>query len=327
MSDNIKLAGNILNIQVDETDEPLKILKAVASEPRLRILDLLANKVYNVSEISEALGLPISTTVLHIKTLEEAKLLKTELRPGSRGLQKICARVYDSLFIELSRGEPLAGQELSISMPIGAFVDFQVSPTCGLVSETSIIGLFDDPSSFYEPERIRAQLLWFKEGFVEYRFPNRLPPEAILDSLQLSLEICSEAPLHQRNWPSDITLWINQHEIGTWTSPSDFGGEHGALTPKWWENWNSQYGLLKVWQVNGSGGFIDGVEVSNVRVEDLNLQDHNFINVRVGVKPDARNVGGLNIFGRLFGNYPQDILLRLIYHYATDPDGKPNNQS
>jgi predicted transcriptional regulator len=36
--------------------------------------------------------------------------------------------------------------------------------------------------------------------------------------------------------------------------------------------------------------------------------------VRIGVKADARYVGGLNIFGRHFGNYPQDIVLRLRYH-------------
>jgi predicted transcriptional regulator len=35
--------------------------------------------------------------------------------------------------------------------------------------------------------------------------------------------------------------------------------------------------------------------------------------VRVGVKENAANVGGINIFGREFGNYPQDILLRIDY--------------
>ena len=35
--------------------------------------------------------------------------------------------------------------------------------------------------------------------------------------------------------------------------------------------------------------------------------------VRIGVRPDAENVGGLNLFGREFGNYPQDLGLRLEY--------------
>jgi len=241
-------------------------------------------------------------------------LLNTELQPAVRGLQKICARAYDVVVIELPRGEVPEQQLVEISMPVGAYVDCQVTPTCGLASETGIIGLFDDPASFYEPDRVQAQLLWFHYGYVEYRFPNRLPPRVALESLHFALEICSEAPLHHADWPSDITLWINGIEIGTWTSPADFGGQHGVLTPAWWEDWNSQYGLLKVWQVNGEGSMIDGVRISDVRLEDLHIIGNPFISVRIGVKPEAQHVGGINIFGRRFGNYPQDLVLRLRYH-------------
>ncbi|MDX1524107.1 MAG: transcriptional regulator, partial [Anaerolineae bacterium] len=194
------------------------------------------------------------------------------------------------------------------------YVDFQVTPTCGLNSERGIIGLFDDPASFYEPDHIQAQLLWFHYGYVEYRFPNRLPPRAVPGTLRLSLEICSEAPMHHDDWPSDITVWINGIEIGTWTSPADFGGKRGVLTPEWWATRNTQYGLLKMWQVKTEGSYIDGVKISAIRLEDLKITDHDFISVRIGVKPEAANLGGINIFGRHFGNYPQDIVLRLDYH-------------
>lgn len=86
------------------------------------------------------------------------------------------------------------------------------------------------------------------------------------------------------------------------------------LTPEWWESWSSQYGLLKVWQVNGEGSFVDGRQISLVRVDDLQIADGPSISVRIGVKEDAKHVGGINIFGRRFGNYPQDIVLRLRYH-------------
>ena len=305
--------GRILRVNADNP-EAAAVLKALASEPRQRILKLLRDRVYNVSEIAEALGLPLSTATLHINSLEEAGLLNTELQPAVRGLQKICARAYDVEVIELPRGEVPEQQLVEISMPVGAYVDCQVTPTCGLASETGIIGLFDDPASFYEPDRVQAQLLWFHYGYVEYRFPNRLPPGVTLESLHFALEICSEAPLHHADWPSDITLWINGIEIGTWTSPADFGGQHGVLTPAWWEDWNSQYGLLKVWQVNGGGSMIDGVRISDVRLEDLHIVGNPFISVRIGVKPEAQHVGGINIFGRRFGNYPQDLVLRLRYH-------------
>jgi predicted transcriptional regulator len=99
-------------------------------------------------------------------------------------------------------------------------------------------------------------------------------------------------------------------EIGTWTSPSDFGGERGALTPAWWDIQNSQYGLLKVWRVTNSGSYVDGIQVSKMTLNHLTLKPGNPIPVRIGIKENAANVGGINLFGSKFGNYPQDIVLR-----------------
>jgi len=99
-------------------------------------------------------------------------------------------------------------------------------------------------------------------------------------------------------------------ELGSWTSPGDFGGERGALTPAWWGTNNTQFGLLKVWRVNRQSAYIDGVYLSPVTLADLHLGGSASIVVRIGVKPDARNVGGINLFGREFGNYPQDIVMR-----------------
>jgi predicted transcriptional regulator len=305
--------GRALHIAAD-TPQAKQILKALASEPRLRMLELLSDRLRNVSEISDALDIPLSTANRDIGILEEAGLLRTELTPATRGLQKMCQRVYDTILIELpSHNKPSSEQAIETSMPVGAYVDFQVTPTCGLTSEPGIIGLFDDPSSFYEPDHIKTQLLWFHHGYVEYRFPNRLPAKAVPDTLRVSLEVCSEAPMHHENWPSDITMWINGTEIGTWTSPADFGGKRGVLTPEWWETRNTQYGLLKKWQVNAEGSFVDGVRISPIRLADLQIRQHDFISVRIGVKPEATNLGGINIFGSRFGNYPQDIVLRLDY--------------
>ena len=142
-----------------------------------------------------------------------------------------------------------AHDAVDLQMPIGGYSDFVVEPTCGLVSATGLIGFMDDPSAFYEPDRLTAQLLWFRAGYVEYRFPNRVPPGARVESLQLTAEICSEAPLHDLDWPSDITVWVNGMPLGDWTCPSDFGGQRGRLTPSWWEEKDSQFGVLKRWLV------------------------------------------------------------------------------
>lgn len=290
-------------------------LKALASEPRTRILELLSDRLLNVSEIAEALAMPLSTATLHVNNLEDAGLLRTEFRPGERGLQKVCQRVYDEVVIGMPRASPEQPLKLvELSMPVGAYVDAEVSPTCGLVGGDGVIGFTDDPTSFYEPAHVDAQLLWFKSGYVEYQFPNRLPPQTTPDSLWLSLELCSEAPMHHPDWPSDITVSVNGVEIGTYTCPADFGGQRGVLTPEWWDTRNSQFGVLKEWRVTEEGSFIDGVPANGVRIGDLGLVSSRRIAVRIAVKPDARNVGGVNLFGRGFGNYQQDIELKLRYH-------------
>jgi len=276
---------------------------------------LLSDGMLNVSEIAAALDIPLSTANMHINVLEAAGLLRTEHRPASRGQQKLCLRVYDEIVVRLPGGSPASVDDdgVETSMPIGAFVDSQVVPSCGLASSTGIIGLLDDPAAFYEPERMAAQLIWLRSGHLTYRFPNRLPPRTRLTSLTVSCEVCSEAPLHHDDWPSDITLWINDLEVGTWTSPADFGGRRGSLTPPWWETRNSQYGMLKVWRVTDDGSWVDGVSSSDVDLGRLGLAGSRSLDVKIGVKPDAHNVGGLNLFGRNFGNYPQDLVLRMNY--------------
>jgi predicted transcriptional regulator len=293
-----------------------RVLKALDSLNRIRILRYLSDRVASVSEVAAALDLATSTAALHIETLEDAGIIRTELAPASRGLQKVCARMFDKIVIDLPVKDKLREQAVELTMPVGAFVDCQVTPTCGLLSETGIIGLLDDPASFYEPNRMEAQLLWFYQGYVEYRFPNRVPAGAFPDSLRLSMEVCSEAPLYNLDWPSDITVWINGVEVGTWTSPADFGGEPGRLTPDWWTPRNTQYGLLKFWHVNEEKSEVDGMLVSGVTIRDLKLAEAPFIAVRIGIKPDAEHIGGINLFGSRFGNYPQDLVLRIGYRYA-----------
>jgi predicted transcriptional regulator len=312
--ETVSLSGRVLIIDLShDSEEVEQILKGLASDKRIEILRYLAGHSCSVNEIADALELPASTATMHINLLEKAGLIRTELKPASRGVQKICFRLYDQIVMALPGGERPSENTIDIAMPVGAYVDCQVIPTCGLVSETGIIGHFDDPDTFYDPERFRAQLLWFKQGYVEYRFPNRLPADAILESIQISLELCSEAPLHNDDWPSDITVWMNQVEVGTWTSPGDFGGEHGNLTPDWWEEWNSQYGLLKMWKVTPEGSYVDGIRVSPVTVDNLHIGSGGFISVRIGIKDNAARIGGINIFGRHFGNYPQDIVMRLRF--------------
>ena len=79
----------------------------------------------------------------------------------------------------------------------------------------------------------------------------------------------------------------------------------------WWKNAGSQYGLLKNWRVSAEGTFIDGTKISDVTLANLNIRAHTSVKVRIGIKEGATNIGGVNIFGKGFGNYDQDMVMRM----------------
>ncbi|WP_394788144.1 ArsR/SmtB family transcription factor [Rhodoferax sp.] len=304
-------------VLIVEGEATLPMAKALASDTRQIMLSLLTRNVMNVSEIAEAMNMPHSTVSFNLNQLEAVGLIKFEVEPGTRGSQKLCAKRYDELLFRLpGAAAEVTPDVVTVSMPIGSYRHVEATSTCGLASETKIIGMLDDPRSFFEPEHLHAQLLWFGKGYVEYAFPNNLPHGATAKSIELSMEICSEAPQYNEDWPSDITLWINGVDIGTWTSPGDMGGTPGLLTPSWWHEDQTTHGLLKRWSVTAQGSMIDGVALLPVTLEALNLGSSNHIKVRIGIKDDARHQGGLNLFGRRFGNYPQDLVMRIAYEFT-----------
>lgn len=294
--------------------DSFEIAKALSTELRIGILEYISQHPSNVNEIAERFDLPPSTAAINIRKLEESGLIKTEMVPGTRGTQKLCRVVHGQILIDLGQDDPNPEETHVLqTMPIGHFSDCSVMPTCGLISDSNIIGQFDLPSAFYEPDRVHAQIIWFKTGYLEYKFPNKIPYGYVPDSLTLSMEICSEAPMYNLSWPSDITLWINGIEIGKWTSPADFGGEKGLLTPDWWGIENTQYGLWKSWMVNRDGAYIDGTKISSTTIDELTLLNRPHIQVRIGVRSDAVNIGGINLFGKHAGNYESDIVMRVNY--------------
>lgn len=298
---------------LNPSEDPASIL-GLASELRLKILSLLFETPLNINAIAEGLGLPQSTVATNVAILEKSGLLQTEVVKAKKGNQKLCRALYEEIVIRFPQQPAVSDDVIEVEMPIGLFTNFEVSAPCGLCSTESIIGYLDVPDSYLSPERMRAGLLWFERGWVEYKFPNNsLYKDRPIRKLEVSAELSSETPGTNRNWLSDITLWINSVEVGNWTSPGDFGDKRGTLTPEWWMLTGSQYGLLKHWSVTDEGAFVDGVQVSNIRLADLALADHHSIRVKIGIKEDAAHPGGLNIFGRGFGNYDQAIKLRLYF--------------
>lgn len=289
--------------------------KAFSSQIRLRILYLLKHRSLNIIELARELQIPVSSAAFHVNLLEEAGLITTEMLPGIRGSQKVCSSRAEDVSISINTAPRQATtQSFTVDMPIGNYFDFKIHPTCGMVSDAAYIESCDDVRAFYSPNRGSAQLIWFQKGFIEYRFPNHFLIDSRPSYLSFSLELCSEAPGYRNVWPSDITFLVNDTELLTYTSPGDFGGRHGKLTPAWWTDGNSQFGLLKTISIDKKGVALDGVaQNSAITIDTLRLPDQPYISLKIGIREDAVHVGGINIFGKSYGDYPQNIVMHVDY--------------
>lgn len=305
--------AKIKDFTLENIKEICEFGKAISSPVRLEIIKLLYQNNYSISQIAEALELPQSSTAFHLKLLEAADLIRMEEQPGSHGTMKVCSRKQDYANICFLPRSSQINQIVSIEMPVGAFVDCSIFPTCGLYTPNGVVGMEDKEYSFYLPERINAGLLWTSKGYVQYKFPNQLPAGRLPVSLSFAMEICSEAPGYAENWRSDITLWVNGIECATWCCPGDFGSRRGRLTPSLWPNGSTQYGIWIKWEIRGDGTYINGEQASKVRLSDIAISEKPFVAMTIGNKKNARYEGGFNLFGKTFGDYPSDILMEIEY--------------
>lgn len=299
-------------MEVSTTTESLAIFEALASDTRLKIVNLLADRERNIKELANELYMSSAMVTRHVKQLEEANIIKTERLPGKAGSQKMCSLAIDQLFIRFPRVLYPEYEQHLTNIRVGHFTDFNVEPTCGLATKDNYVGNLDEPKYFMNAERMNADILWFSKGFVEYKIPNLLSDNEQPELLEISLELSSEFPVSNNNWPSDISFYLNDTKIGTWTVPGNFSDVRGRMTPSWWPKENSQYGLMKILRVNKKETLIDGDAISNITLKDIDFSQP-LMKLRLAVEEDARNVGGLTLFGKNFGNHSQDIQTTIYY--------------
>ena len=301
-------------IHLKSVEEGREIFKALGSDIRIEIIKtLLDNEHMNMNELASHLKITNGALTSHIKKLEECGIVSTSQEASGHGNQKICSVHLDSILIDFKGNEVEDKNVYRSHISIGQYGEYDVYPTCGLASSKSLIGEVDDARYFAHPDRGSADILWFTHGYVEYIVPNFIPSDQKIDQISFSMELSSEAPGCNDNWPSDIHFILNGKPIGMWTSPGDFGGTKGIFTPEWWyPNWN-QYGLLKNLVINHNGTYIDGLRISDVTIDNFELNYKSQVRLRLSVPEDATHVGGLTIFGKSFGNYRQDIDVAIYY--------------
>lgn len=302
-------------LQIKGLEEGLEVFRTLGSDVRMRIVELLAERgEMNMNELAMALELTNGALTAHIKRLEDCGIIRTVSEYTGHGNQKRCSINTNEILLSVNRAEE--AREIKVyetELRVGHFGEYLVSPPCGLASAYSMIGEEDDVRYFAHPERLQAGILWFQEGYIEYRIPNMIPKNQRISQLTFCFEISSTKQGMGPEAQSCVYFYLNNVRLGNWISPGDMGGIKGIYTPNWWDVKTRQYGLLKMIVINESGTFLDGLKISETSLKEFCLDDHSDIRFRFAVKNTPEYQGGIVLYGSGFGNYNQDVMVRVHY--------------
>jgi predicted transcriptional regulator len=290
----------------------LPFFKALASELRIKILNILSSeKEVNLNTLASQLNITNGALTTHIHILENAGLIEIKSIAAKHGIQKICMVKKEKYIIHI--GDIFFDNSYNVEIAPGQYMDYEVTPTCGLATAKEIIGVYDAPRYFSDTKHYKAQIVYFTTGFVEYDIPNYVPYDSKIKEIIFSAELGSEAPRFNNDYKSDIYFLINKRHIGIWQSPGDFGGTRGIYNPSWWINSMNQYGTLMEMRINEEGVFFDGKRIGNLNINDLGIEPGARIRLRLSVPEGMPNSRGLTIFGRGFGNHNSGMIIKISY--------------
>lgn len=318
--EKFKIEGNTCILDISDPDDYNRLAllgRAIYAPSRIQIINLLYEKPMLLSDIADKLDMPISSVAFHLKVLQEAGLIGVDYTSKKGGALKWYTYTFPEMSIlmkDTRHKNSKLPKPFSADIGIGDYIDAHFNEHCGIASSDGMI-MECEPKNAFAPTRHNAQLVWTKgAGYVTYAIPNGFADNGDLAEINFSLEICSEATGYNQLYPSDITFWINGVELCTYTSPGDFGDRYGRYTPEWWFAESTKYGIMTTVAVRGDGVYLNEKRMrKNVALSALKLSDGDRITLKIGVKKDAENIGGFNIFGEKFGDYAQAIRFNAVY--------------
>ena len=287
---------------------------ALASPIRVKILQNIKNNGESITNLAKQCYVSFSSIMFHLKLLQEADLIKIVVVEKNNRKQRVVTRAKNFIYLNLCQPIEKSNTLLTYqsSQIVGGYIEAKFGTISGIVTPNNAINIYGNEP--FLKERFDALLIYTNYGFVTYAFDNNVFKNKSVKEITFRLEICSETSFYNNNYKSDITFSINGIEVGTFTSPGDFGGRKGIYTTINWGLDASQYGQLKSITVNELGTYIDGILINDsIKINQLNLNEDNKVTFKVESKENAKNKGGFNIFGKNFGDYNQDIEMSVKY--------------
>ena len=263
--------------------------------------------------LAKSLNISNGALTSHIKKLSDCGLINIKLESIGHGTQKLCSMAESKIVIDLI-DKTLTGKYTQLEFNVGQFSACSINPTCGLCDREKPLFEFDTPHFFKYPERFNAELMWFTDGYVSYSFPNPLKEEQHLTEIHISFEISGEGPFIAKDYPTAIDFYNGKSFLGRYDCPGEFAEHNGKFTPEWWSY--GQYGQLITITIGKDGTLINGLEASPYTIDNLlcDSEKDELVNLIISCQDRTTTKGGITIFGKNFGDYPQGILMKAFYN-------------
>ncbi len=301
---------NLMDLQHEE--KIIKITKALSHPIRIAILRQLIVTPHTITELAELNNITNATVIFHLQILEDSTLIYSKVKPNKKGKTLMFFINFYNLHIFADYKDTSKTAMHTQSVGVGDYIEANFNKYMRIATNTES-HIFENNDAF-NSVRYSAQLLCADNGSFTYAFSNRFAKNNKIKRLEFSLEICSESPYYRNDWKSEISFAINGIEVATYLSPGDFGGIKGRLNPEWWNDKFTQYGLLVIIEITEDGVFLNGEKTSNCEnINTLNIELNNKIDFSVYTKENSKYAGGFNLFGKGFGNYEQDIVMKALY--------------
>lgn len=285
-------------------DDILKICNALGSKTRLDIINQISKKPnINLNELAEKLKLTNGALTSHIKMLSDLDIVNVNVISAKRGAQKLCSLNNSLFLINLIENQNL-NNSYKENIPIGLIDNFYTTNNCGLVSQHNIIGEINEVKYFSSTNRLNANLIWFSDGFLEYSIPNLINNNQNITQIQISFELSTA--INSKNNTSKLQVKLNDILICNFDIDKSQDIGKGLYSPEWWHC--QSFGKLFVIKINSNGTFLNNIKISNVIISDINIKPNEKIKLNI-----ISDNNGISIFGSNFGNYNQDIEVKVLF--------------
>jgi len=292
----------------DEHAHIALVAKALSHPLRLALLKQILRTPCSVTELAKMNGLTNSTIIFHLSILEQAHLVVSKTKPNKKGKTLIFYNNFKTITLST---EHTAERTSVVTQSTGVGSYIHCKPTQYIRIATKDHFIVWEQNDAYNPLRHNAELICIDNGEVVYAFSNAFARKNKVERLEFSLELSSESPFFCNDWKSEIFFSVNGVAVCSYLSLGDYGGERGSLTPDWWDDRYSQFGMLTTVAIDGQVLLLNGKRTTDrVTLDDLALSSDDKITLSLATHPSSKFAGGFNIFGKSFGNYTQDIVLK-----------------